>query len=165
MGNDAPAVLFRFRPDQVVESADLPLGFAEGVELGESDLDRLDWKRAARAFDGDGLRIALRCGRASRQGLMVQAADLLVLDRPHHMRQVQAEAARSRRAMRRNLEREVMHPCVREAHNRSDAAADTRTLESLVKADEAARRALAAPPSTELVQHWLGLGGLLPDPA
>ncbi len=164
MGKDAPAVLFRFRPDRVIESADVPLGLAAWGRL-ESELDRLDWKRAARLFDGDGLRIALRRGRASHRGLVVQGADLVVLDRPLHIRQVQAEVAQSRRAMRRNLEREVMHPCVREAHERSKTAADTRALESLVKADEAARRALAGPPSTELVEHWLLLGGILPDPA
>jgi len=165
MGNDAPAVLFRFRPDQVLEAADIPLGLARGGELAESELARLDWRRAARAFDGDGLRMALRRGRASRRGLMVQAADLVVLDRPRQMRRLQAEVPQSRRAMRRNLEREVKHPCVREAQDRSRTAADTRTLESLVQADEAARRVLAEPPSAELVQHWLRLGGMLPDPA
>ncbi|MBB2921283.1 hypothetical protein [Cellulomonas cellasea] len=159
-------MLYRIKPNRSIDWVDMSARtvFAAVDEHG-GDLDRLEWLQAERIADDATLRLALRFGRPSAVGIIVDAGDLVVLDHGRRIREAHAEAVAFRPEYRKTLEKlEVVLPGTLAEEDRSNAAVDESIQAGLVESDEDLAEAFRTPVRDSLVDHWERVGGVLPDP-
>lgn len=160
-------MLYRLRPPSEVTWCDIPGAMAlEAAAQHNADLDRLDWVPTEdRMFSQDLLRLALRYGVSSGTGIVLDVKHTLDLGRADHLRMSQIgvdEAHAQIPTESRDLIERLMPGST--AHGE---ALDRRVRESTERiaseADQALTEALAKPINPLLTQHWMRLGGDLPD--
>lgn len=160
-------MLYRVHPNGASEWVD-NLG-SEDLELADrhegADFDRLEWKPADQAFDTDRIRLALRYGRPSRVGIFVAATDLVPAYNLERLRESHAEVIAHRPKYRNELAKlEQAVPGRLAAEDASEAAVDASTARTLERFEAELAAALAVEPRADLVEHWLRVGGIAPDP-
>lgn len=137
----------------------------EAADEHHVDLDRLEWLPAERGADVATVRLALRRGRASRLGIIVDAVDVDVAAYPERVGSTHAEAVAFRPTLRSTLEKlEGVVPGTLAAEDASNLAVDQSIADTLARADAELAADLAAEPVPELVTHWRQLGGTVPEP-
>ncbi|GAA3819496.1 hypothetical protein [Cellulomonas soli] len=158
-------MLYQIRPDGTTRWVD-HIGRQDFAAVDEhgGDLDRLDWLAAERVLDTETLRLAIRFGRVSRVGLIVDAGDLVVLDQPRRVREAHAAATAHRPAQRQVIAKlEQILPGSTEAEDVTNASVDASTANTLSELDAKLQETWRVAPELALVRHWLDLGGTLPD--
>lgn len=159
-------MLYRLRPDGSNEWVDVfRFRHLDAAPAETVDLDRLGWQPADRRLDNDTLRAALRFGRASRVGIVVDPVDLVVVDQPRDVRESSANLAAHRPALRETLAKlDSVIPGTLDADDASYAAVEESTARTLARLDAEREATWRIEPKQDLVDHWTGLGGSLPDP-
>lgn len=116
-----------------MEWINIPGSLLAGLDEASGDLDRLEWDAGERRLDEPTLRLALRYGRASRVGLIVDVGDLVPYDHWQRVAEAHAEVLNSRPTYRKTLEKlEAVMPGTLKAEDQSN-----------VELDEAMNRSLA----------------------
>lgn len=130
------------------------------------------WQTASRSATDDDVRVALRYGFPTTDGIIVDARHVVPMHRPAGLRALAAENA-VRTAKYNELPQvkmvedylETMSPGWREGSRKTDAGVAESLRNSIAEAVEEAAEELAQPVKPELVAHWQTLpGGYLPEP-
>lgn len=162
-------MLYRLTPPATLEwNADFPAGtrsFEAAVEHG-ADFDKLEWQPTEHlVFSSDVLRIALRHGVTSRVGIVLSAMHTTELGRADELRLSQQQFDERQAQLRRQsgAHMESLMPGWTEAGDKLDADVRASTEEAAQEAEADLAEELAAPVRRELAEHWVRLGGRLPD--
>jgi hypothetical protein len=150
-------VLWTDAPDSVVR----PLIEKRPDAVG--NLENLGWKKADRRFDAGLVNIALRKGVAVPSGLIVSAGDLQPLDYYQQMQAILVkEQQRDSAAVPHAGLMENLSPGWTEETRQLDDRVQASQVETVNRAKQGLIRALSAPVSDPLAEHWQNLGGGLP---
>lgn len=161
-------MLYRLTPPTQLEWNDFPLGtknFAAAVEHGV-DFDGLAWQQTeSRVFSSDMLRIALRHGVSSRVGIVLSAMHTTELGRADELKlaQQQLDESQARTRQQTGARGESLMPASATASEKLDAQVRAATEKAAQEAEASLAKELAAPVNPELAEHWVRLGGRLPD--
>lgn len=160
-------MLYRLTPSAQVAWTNFPGGksFRDAVEL-DVDFDRLEWQRSdSRAFSSDLLRIALRHGVRSGSGVILSGMHATVLGSADDIKlaqqQVDEHQAQIRQQSRAGMESQM--PGRAKADKELDDQIRASTERAAQKAEADLAKELAAPVNQVLAEHWVRLGGQLPD--
>ena len=158
-------MLYRLHPPADVDWAEMPGPRLEDLPEHGGDLDRLEWKRTEdRQFSQDLLRIALRHGVPSRHGLVVEASYATNLGRAGQLRLGQRAIAHNAEIRAQSGERmEQLSPDTTGQGEELDARIRESSERVARAAEEDLATVLAAPGDPALDEHWVQLGGTLPD--
>ena len=158
-------MLYRLRPGRTDWVDVFGRDIFEAADEHAVDLDRLEWLPTERVADDTTVRLALRSGRASRLGIIVDAGDLEAAAYPDRVRSTHAAAVAAHVRLRPELEKlERIIPGTLAAEDAASAAVDESTERTLARADADLQTALRVPPLPGLVEQWRQTGGVLPDP-
>ncbi len=157
---------YLLKPDSTVLWSDVPNSVVQRLVSERPDtvgnLQNLGWKKADRRFDAGLLNIALRKGIAVPSGLIVSAGDLQPLD---YYQQMEAILAKERQRDSTNVANaglmESLSPGWTEETRRLDDRVEASQVETVERAKQGLIRALSAPVSDALAEHWQNLGGAL----
>ncbi|MFJ2758797.1 hypothetical protein ACIO3S_24575 [Nocardioides sp. NPDC087217] len=161
-------MLYRLTPPGQLESADFPSGaksFKTALEQG-ADFDRLEWQRAKdRVFSSDILRIALRHGVPSAAGIVLTPMHITDLGRADELKLVQQQADELHAQNRRQsgARNEARLPGWTKAGEQLDDEVRATTERAVRESEARLAKVLAAPVDPALADHWVQLGGQLPD--
>ena len=159
-------MLYRFRPTGASDWID-SIGRSDFALIDQynGDLDKLEWQPAERMLDEDTLRLALRHGRPSRFGIVVDPIDLVPLDHLRRIVQSHADLVAVRPEYRATLAKmEVVFPGQLDEEEREHQELDAVIADSIKRSRAELDEALKAQPIDSLVAHWLAVGGTLPSP-
>lgn len=155
-------------PTAHLEWADFPAGtgtFETAVEHG-ADFDWLEWQRTEqRVFSLDLLRIALRHGANTGNGVMLSAIYTVDIGRADEFRvgQQQGDELHARLRGQNGAQMESLVPGSAAAGEELDARVRASSEKVACEAEADLAKVLAAPVNPALAQHWLQLSGQLPD--
>lgn len=161
-------MLYRLTPPAGLEWTDFPAGtkaFETAVEHG-ADFDRLEWQRTEqRVFSMDMLRIALRLGVPSGAGIVLSAMHTVVLGRADQLRlgQQQMDELQAQTRQQSGALMESLIPGWAASGEEVDARVRASTENVAREAEADLAQVLAAPVNRTLADHWMRLGGQLPD--
>jgi hypothetical protein len=157
-------VLYRLRPPAALEWDDLPGSFLEDAAK-YGDLDRLPWEPTeSRVFSMGLLRVALRHGVATTEGIVlnaIYASDLGHSDLIKTTQLATDEAHADLRAVHGDL-LEKANPGWEEARKELDSDIRSAADHAAKEADQRFASILAVPVKSDLAEHWMKLGGVLP---
>jgi hypothetical protein len=133
------------------------------------DLAELDWDPSDHPIDPIIVRLALRQGVACSRGLVVRGSDLSVRFRPQELIDVKLEgdATRAKLADWKSGQDDFMEQLIPgwTEHGRQLDASIADGLQSVFRDSvRDLQKELEAAPSEDLLAHWVGIGGALPDP-
>lgn len=159
-------MLYLVTPTHEVLWWDIPGVKVETLQENNIDLAGLDWQPAKdRTFSLDLLRIALRHGTATRDGIALDVRHTLNLGRADELRlgqqafdDAQRELAASNGALM-----EALMPGWTRAGEELDERVRDSTERIAREAEEELAEILAAPVNHTLAAHWVAIGGNLPD--
>lgn len=163
-----PLVLYRLTPPAQLEWTDFPAGtttFETAVEHG-ADFDRLEWQRTEqRVFSSDMLRIALRHGVTSSVGIVLSAMKTVDLGRADELRlgQQQIDELEVQLRQQNGALMESLMPGWTTSGEELDARVRASTEGVAREAEPDLAKVLAGPVNPALAEHWVRLGGQLPD--
>lgn len=165
-------MLYLVSPHRAMKWIDFPgsivLDLAKqlGVDLGSLEWrDDVDW-----VADDDVVRVALRYGVPTGQGVVVNAGHVVQVRRPGELRDLFAGSIGVMAGLKKQLRgsdtlMEAMIPGWKESSERLDREVEASLVESLREADvDAANEISKREPNESVVAHWRSLGGVLPDP-
>lgn len=158
-------MLYRIAATRSTEWNDYGRDVLAVLDENGKTVDDLAWEAAERVADDDTVRLALRFGLPSRRGLVVAVHHLVPLDHRNGIADAHAQLVAHRPVYRETIAKlEGLMPGGLAAEDESNRAIDESVSEQVREADEEVRRALDAPVKPELVDAWLRVGGVLPDP-
>ena len=167
-------MLYRVEPNTNVTWADYPLSLIDQLEREGHviDLDRLDWQESEQPYALI-LKLALRYGKPTRAGIVVEARYVSKVTRPALLRKTYGDlvAHRESEGYKRaeahaNAAVEIMFGkgVEWERYGRElDAQLDESHRQSVSEADEDARQVLSQPCDETLMEHWRAIGGVGAD--
>ena len=161
-------MLYRLTPPAQLELADFPGGtkyLETAVEQG-ADFDKLEWRRTEHlVFSSNVLRIALRHGVRSSVGIVLSAmhtTDLGLADEVK-LGQQQIDELQAQIRQQSGARMESLFPGWTKSGEELDAQVRAGTEEAAQEAEARLAEELAAPVNPALADHWVQLGGKLPD--
>ena len=162
-------MLYLVQPDRRMKWTDmLPDSMIfKAVEERGLDLTQLEWKEAERQADDTTVRLALRHGRETSVGLVLEAWIVGLQDRPRDIRETHraASVARAKLEPQNKMVDAILGPGSTEYRTELDARVDESVKQSAAEADEELEEKLAGEAKPSLVECWASLGGRLPRPA
>lgn len=131
------------------------------------DLAALPWRDDTdKVLTNDKVRVALRYGTACSTGLVIEANYILQLTSADELRATHAQVAESRAALADSEDlMERLYPGWKDHGRELDRRIDESSRAEADRRDREAVELLNAPVDETLLQHWISIGGRLPDPA
>jgi hypothetical protein len=161
-------MLYLLLPNKTLKWADLPATSTLKIAAeNHADLSSLPWEPSERRVDDLLVRWALRHGVPCTTGLVLHAPNLTVLDHPDEIRKTHQAVQQSRERLTASPTVELVErliPGLAEHGRQLDAEVDRSTTDAIRKADAEREEAMSAEPARMLIEHWVNLGGHLPDP-
>lgn len=161
-------MLYRLQPPALLTWSDLPGSTVELVRKHPgADLDRLPWEPTEeRGLTLDLLRIAVRHGAATTEGIVLAAEHTALLGWAYELRARQRDVDQAQAKMydsdvMKYLEQQF--PGTIASGQQLDERVRASTDRVARERDEDLTEVLAAPAQVELVEHWRRLGGHYPD--
>lgn len=138
----------------------------EIVEMG-GNLEAIDdWQLSDRSLERSDIAVALRYGIPVKAGIVVAAIHVVVQQRPRELREVHEKAKRSGQHPQIKATEEFIDkyliPGWKKHGEELDQRIDEQSEKLVEEALEEARNELAVPVKPELVEHWRGIGGIVP---
>ncbi|GAB2519555.1 hypothetical protein [Paramicrobacterium agarici] len=165
-------MLYLVGPDRRLRwVSNIDLQVLDDLNAPKKDLGEIDWWEEAEGIaTDDAVRVALRFGEASSQGIVVDAIHVVQVRRPAEVRALIAESS-DVRARYKNATAEVdaiidahLAPGWIESGEDLDARIDEDMRDLLAEAEREAAEELSVEPKGELIVHWASIGGSLPSP-
>lgn len=160
-------MLYRLRAPRILEWCDVPRLALEAAAKHDADLDELPWQPTERRVASDDMiRLALRYGFATNQGIALDAAQASSLGWADEIRRSQQGYDESQAKIRASATGQLMErimPGWATAGDELDAEVRNSVEAAAQRADAQLAEDLAAPAESALEQHWSALHGHLPD--
>lgn len=159
-------MLYLVKPDRTTEWSDLPADIViDHARRGEINLNSIPWEPAERSVDDTTLRLALRNGVPCDRGIVVNAVDVANHDRAERLAAGLVNLQESGRALEAHDQvMEQLMPGWTDSGKKLDAEISESTRESIQEAENSLARRLEQKVDLSLAEHWLSLGGYVPDP-
>ena len=162
-------MLYLLEPNGRMQWTDFPASTAlavadqQGVDLGD-----LEWRDdTSRLMSDDAIRLALRHGRTSKRGIVIEAIHLIDLDRAEELRRSYQNVVEAQAKLPQANEdfMEAVIPGWKADGERVDREIEASTRRSIEEAEANVEQLMSAEVQPGVLEAWRAAGGFVPQPA